>query len=176
MSGDGYFPRRFYLKRNAFLHISTKFFLKKKVYFWQRNQGFSKFENIFKSMLLFAKFAARLIIGNLTRLLLRPNLSRFAAHIVPTMKNPVGFSVLKRVWYLFNQNFPLTIKVYLFAICFLALGQKMVLFATKLPLYSALILNSVFQKACFVFAQCGNFMIFLSLRSYVKSILGILEA
>ena len=42
--------------------------------------------------------------------------------------------MLKRVWYLFNQNFPLTIKVYLFAICFLALGQKMVLFATKLPL------------------------------------------
>ena len=64
--------------------------------------------------------------------------SRFAAHIISrflvlTMKNPGGFSVLKRVWYLFNQNFPLTIKVYLFAICFLALGQKMVLFATKIP-------------------------------------------
>ena len=39
--------------------------------------------------------------------------SRFAAHIVSrflTMKNPVGFSVLKRVWYLFNQNFPLLSK------------------------------------------------------------------
>ena len=81
------------------------------------------------------KFAAsaRLIIGNLTRLLLRPNLGLLHS-IVLTMKNPVGFSVLKRVWYLFNQNFPLTIKVYLFAICFLALGQKMVLFATKFPL------------------------------------------
>ena len=31
------------------------------------------------------------------------------------------------------------------------------------------------EKNDFIFAQCGNFMIFLSLRFYVKSILGILE-